>query len=435
MNIYYWNNLLETDKKSVLARPILSNSTTIESQVKKIIAQIQLQGDQALYELTEKFDGIKLKNLQASQDELNSALKKVDKKNLQAMEFAKKQLEANHQAQIQESKIIETCAGVICERQFRPIESVGLYIPGGTAPLISTVFMLSVPAKIAQCPMRIICTPPNKKGEIDVNILVAAQLCGIKTIYKIGGAQAIAAMAYGTETIPKVNKIFGPGNNWVTQCKQLVSQDPVGASIDMPAGPSEVMVIADENANADFVAADLLSQAEHGIDSQVMLIALSENFAQRVTAAINEQIHNLPRIEIIQQSLKNSRIIIAETIMQAIKISNAYAPEHLILQIKNPDIYKSQIYNAGAVFLGPWSPETVGDYVTGSNHVLPTYGYARCYSGLSVLDFGKFISFQTVSEEGLKLIGPYAEQLAEIEGLTAHQQAVTMRLKSMVLYD
>lgn len=431
--IHIWNNLSEIDKRNMLLRPAVTYSKKIIFKIKQIISQVQLQGDKSLYELTEKFDLAKLNNLQVSPFELKTAFEKVDNKIIQAIEFAKKQLETNQKFQLPENKLVQTCEGVICERQFRPIESVGLYIPGGSAPLISTVIMLAIPAKIANCPTKIICTPPNATGEVNPNILVAAQLCGINTIYKIGGAQAIAAMAYGTETVPKVVKIFGPGNNWVTQSKLLVSQDPYGASIDMPAGPSEVMVIADESANPDFVAADLLSQAEHGADSQVILVTLSKKVATEVLSSIEQQRDKLPRNRIISQSLKHSRIIIAESISQAISISNMYAPEHLILQIENPELYKSQIYNAGAVFLGKWSPETVGDYVTGSNHVLPTFGYAKCYSGLSVYDFGKFVNFQYVSQHGLKLIGPHAEKLAEVEQLLGHKQAVTLRLKNKVM--
>lgn len=400
----------------------------MKKNVQDIIDKIKTDGDAGLKELTLKFDGIRLANLNVSAEEIAFACNHVSAEAKEAILFAKRQLETNHVAQFPNAQQIKTCEGVICERQARPIDKVGLYIPGGTAPLISTVLMLAVPASIAQCPVRVLCTPPNSQGEINPNLLFAAKLAGIETIYKIGGAQAIAAMAYGTETIPKVNKIFGPGNQWVTLTKQLVSQDPEGAAIDMPAGPSEVLVIADDQANPAWVAADLLSQAEHGVDSKVILIALSENFITRVKLAIESQLITLSRKTIIEQSLMHSKMIVAQNMVEAITLSNNNAPEHLILQVQNPEIYMDKITNAGAVFLGPWAPETVGDYVTGSNHVLPTYGYAKSVSGLSVLDFMKFISFQRVSKQGLKNIGPYAETLAELEGLDAHKNAVSLRL-------
>ncbi len=420
------------NKKISLTRPALSKNNSIQEKTKEIISEVRLKGDKALFQFTEKFDQVKLKNLTVSISEINDAEKKINSKEKDAILFAKKQIEKNQFAQLPKNIMLTVNEGVTCERQARAIQRVGLYIPGGSAPLVSTLLMLAVPATLAQCPEIILCTPPDKKGEINPAILFAANCCGISSIYKIGGAQAIAAMAYGTKTIPKVNKIFGPGNAWVTQAKILVSENPEGASIDLPAGPSELMVIADNEANECFVAADLLSQAEHGADSQVTLIALSQSFALNVIREIKKQINNLPRKNIIKKSLTKSRIILVNTIEQAIEISNAYAPEHLILNCTQPEKYKSLIQNAGAVFLGAWSPETVGDYVTGSNHILPTYGYARCYSGLSVTDFMKFISFQTVTLPGLKIIGKYAEKLAEIETLDAHKNAVSLRLNKGV---
>ncbi|HEV2614239.1 MAG TPA: histidinol dehydrogenase [Gammaproteobacteria bacterium] len=415
--------------KNNLARPLLSENSDIAQKVGEIIQAVRVGGDNVLIDLTEKFDGVKLAELQVSPAEFENINISDESKN--AIIFAKNQLEINHATQLPKPQKIQTCEGVICERQARPIDRVGLYIPGGTAPLISTVLMLAVPAQIAGNGLKILCTPPNKQGQTDPHILFAAQLCGIETVYKIGGAQAIAAMAYGTESIPKVDKIFGPGNRWVTQAKQLVSQDSEGAAIDMPAGPSEVMVIADDEANPAFVAADLLSQAEHGVDSQVILIALSEQFIGRVRSALESQLEKLSRKNIIIQALTHSRMIVAENINQAINISNNYAPEHLILQINHPEKYTDKISNAGSVFLGPWAPETIGDYVTGSNHVLPTYGYAKNYSGLSVLDFMKFISFQSVTKSGLVKMGPYAEILSSIEGLDAHKNAVSLRLAEL----
>lgn len=432
MKIYYWENLSEIEKKKILDRPGLAANETTKNITTKIIQQVRLYGDDELISLTEKYDGAKLKELLVSSDEFAAAEKQITVAARQAIEFAKTQIESYHQLQLPSMQTIKIIEGVSCERQPRSIDRVGLYIPGGSAPLVSTVLMLAIPAKIANCPLRILCTPPNQQGKIDPHLLFAAKLCGIQYLYKIGGAQAIAAMAYGTESVPKVDKIFGPGNAWVTQAKMLVAQDPTGATIDMPAGPSELMVIADDNANQEYVAADLLSQAEHGIDSQVMLITFSEQFAVKVKNSIQLQLEALPRKEIARQSLMQSRIIIANTIEQAIVISNSYAPEHLILQITMPEKYVPYVKNAGTVFLGQWAPETIGDYVSGSNHVLPTYGYARSVSGLSVTDFMKFINFQMITKNGLKKIGDFAEQLAEIEGLQAHKRAVSLRLAGMV---
>lgn len=432
MKITNWNNLTEREKKQLLMRPNATDKNTIREKTQDILNAVKTGGDDILISLTAKYDRAQLKQLTVTAEEFQKAFQAISADAKQAILFAKTQLETNHQAQLPKNHIIKTCEGIFCERQARPIPRVGLYIPGGSAPLVSTVLMLAIPAKIAGCPLKILCTPPNEQGEIDPHLLYAAELCGIELVYKIGGAQAIAAMAYGTETIPKVDKIFGPGNAWVTQAKILVSQDSEGASIDMPAGPSEVMVIADDNANPDFVAADLLSQAEHGPDSQVMLITLSEEFARSVSQATKTQLEKLPRRHIATQSLSHSQIILAQNIEQAIEISNCYAPEHLILQITHPEKYVDLIQNAGAVFLGRFAAETLGDYVTGSNHVLPTNGYARSISGLSVTDFLKFISFQTVTRAGLEKVGCYAEKLAEIEGLHAHQYAVSLRLAEVV---
>jgi histidinol dehydrogenase len=432
MKIYFWENLNKIEQQKILERPELSVNETIKKTTKEIIEQIRLNGDNELIALTKKYDGAQLKNLQVSADEFDAAETLINVDARQAIDFAKTQIESYHQSQLPKIQKININEGVSCERQPRPIERVGLYIPGGSAPLVSTVLMLAIPAKIANCPLRVLCTPPNQQSKIDPHLLVAAKLCGIQYVYKVGGAQAIAAMAYGTESIPKVDKIFGPGNAWVTQAKMMVAQDPAGASIDMPAGPSELMVIADDNANHEYVAADLLSQAEHGANSQVMLITFSEQFATKVKNSVQLQLEVLPRKEIAKKSLMQSRIIVVNSIEQAISISNNYAPEHLILQIALPQNYVSYIKNAGAVFLGPWSPETIGDYVSGSNHVLPTYGYARSVSGLSVTDFMKFISFQMVTKNGLKEIGGFAERLAELEGLHAHKNAVTLRLAGMI---
>lgn len=427
MKIINWNPLTNTEKERLLQRSSSSRDLTIKNKVQAIIRSVRLKGDAKLKELTTQFDKVELNRFQISQKEINKAFTKISKEANQAILFAKKQIETYHQAIIPKTIKIFMRQGIVCEKQVRAIERVGLYIPGGSAPLVSTVLMLAIPSQLAECPIRILCSPPNQLGEIDPHILVAATLCGIKKIYKIGGAQAIAAMAYGTETIPKVDKLFGPGNKWVTTAKCLVSQDPLGASIDLPAGPSELAIIADRNANANYIAADLLSQAEHDRDSQVLLITHSIELALQVKKEIHRQLVDLPRKSIAESALKESRIIIADTIKQAIHISNIYAPEHLILHVDRATTYISQIKNAGAVFVGPWAPETLGDYVTGSNHVLPTDGYAKSISGLSVYDFMKCINVQYISKIGLKQLNPVAIQLAEIEGLEAHKRALLIR--------
>ncbi|MFI4954495.1 MAG: histidinol dehydrogenase [Gammaproteobacteria bacterium] len=431
MNILHWNQLSQLEQQQSLARAGLDATDTILDKTKNIIQEVRTNGDQALINFTQQFDKAHITDLKVSASEFVDARKKITVAALEAIIFAHERISIFNESLYPETQITETCAGVTCERQARPIEHVGLYIPGGTAPLISTVLMLGVPAQIAQCPVKVLCTPPNANGEIDPHILVAAERCGIQEVFKVGGAQAIAALAYGTQTVPKVDKIFGPGNQWVTQAKMLVSQDAAGASIDMPAGPSELMVIADDSANPTWVAADLLSQAEHGVDSQVILVTTSLDMAEKVTSCIEQQLAVLPRREIAQQALLHSRIIVVQDLQQAFNIANQYAPEHLILPIKNAEQYKNQVQNAGAVFMGYWTPETAGDYVTGSNHVLPTNGFARSVSGLSIMDFMKFIYFQTVTAEGMQLIGPHAEVLAALEGLDAHKNAVSVRLKSV----
>lgn len=430
MKLHTWNQLSEKEKQSLLQRPILLNDKKILSATQNIIDRVKSEGDQALLSLTQQFDHASLSEnrIHVSKKEIKKAQQLIDKETFKAIRFAYQQIKKYHQSQKKfKTPVLQTQAGVYCERQQRPIDRVGLYVPGGSAPLVSTVLMLAIPAQLAQCPLTVLCTPPDRNGEINPYLIMAAQLCGIEKIYKVGGAQAIAAMAYGTESIPKVDKIFGPGNVWVTQAKLIVSQDSQGASIDLPAGPSEVMIIADNEANPNYVAADLLSQAEHGPDSQVILLALSKKYVAKVEQAIEDQLQKLPRHEIIEKALKQSQMIIVEDIEQAIAINNQYAPEHLVLQIKNPKRYTSRIKNAGSVFLGPWSAVTLGDYITGSNHVLPTGGFARCYSGLSVLDFMKFVNFQRVTQEGLKKIASAAIQLAKIENMSAHGQAVAVR--------
>lgn len=429
MQIYSWSQLTQAQKTQLLLRPQLADQADIRAKTQAIIERVKQEGDAAVLDLIAAYDKVSLTQLKVTAEEWREAREKITPEELAAIEFAFAQIHAYHLAQLPKTHVTETTAGVRCERQARPIQRVGLYIPGGSAPLVSSVLMQGIPAHIAHCPLRVLVTPPNQAGKIDPRILVAAELCGIEHVFKVGGAQAIAAMAYGTQSIPKVDKIFGPGNAWVTQAKLLVSQDVNGASIDMPAGPSEVMVIADDAANPHFVAADLLSQAEHGPDSQVLLVAFSETFALAVKAAIQTQLQALTRRETAEKSLQHCRLIVVSSVQEAIGISNHYAPEHLILQMKNAEQYVSTIHHAGAIFVGPWAPETVGDYVTGSNHVLPTAGYARTWSGLSMMDFMKWVSVQYVTEEGLRTIGPYAEVLAAMEGLGAHRNAVSIRLE------
>ena len=378
------------DWQEIIKRPVLETAS-LEKTVRKILDKVKSKGDKAVKKFTKEFDGVKLKRLLVSQKEIDAAEKLLPLELKDAIQLAKLNIEKFHSSQVEEIKIIETMPGVKCWRKSVGIEKVGLYIPGGTAPLFSTVLMLAIPASIAGCREIILCTPPDKEGSVYPAILFTAQLCGITKIFKAGGIQAIAAMAYGTESIPKVNKIFGPGNQYVTCAKQLVQQQ--GVAIDMPAGPSEVLVIADETASTEFVAADLLSQAEHGPDSQVILVTTSEKFAEETQKEIIQQLYKLPRKEIGEAALKNSKIIIIKDINEAIDLSNQYSPEHLILACENPNDVSEKIISAGSVFIGNYSPESAGDYASGTNHALPTNGFASMYSGVSVDSFVKKITF------------------------------------------
>lgn len=424
-----WKLLSKQEQQQLLLRPICSINQNVKEHVQAIIKNVRDLGDQACIDLTYQFDGIKLDCLTVSQKEYEEAHCKVSSETQNALKRVIKQLYAFHLPQKLNAYQAETSPGILCENLPRPLSRVGLYVPGGSAPLVSTVLMMGVPSQIAGCPLRVLCTPPNKEGEINPNILIAAELCGITKIYKLGGAQAIAAMAFGTETIPKVDKLFGPGNAFVTEAKIQVSLDTAGAQYDSPAGPSEVMIIADEHANPEFIAADLLSQAEHGNDSQVILLCTDFAISNKVKIAIQEQLLSLSRYQTIQQALCHSRLIMVDSVDKAIEIANEYAPEHLILQIKQARNYVEKISCAGSVFLGPWSPEAAGDYASGTNHVLPTYGYAKCFSGLSVKDFMKTISIQECSKKGLADIAESIRILADIEGLDAHKNAVDIRLR------
>jgi histidinol dehydrogenase len=430
-NRYNWNELDEQDRAGVLQRPAVAANPEIIASVRTILAEVRAGGDTALRKLTERLDGVSLDSFRVTAEEVAAARAELDDVKIDALRTAIANVTAYHVVQTSQTVKVETSNGVICESIVRPVPAVGLYVPAGTAPLPSTAIMLAVPSGLAGCPLRILCTPPRPDGKADPGVLVAASECGITEIYKLGGAQAVAAMAYGTETVPKVDKIFGPGNAWVTAAKKEVAADPAGAALDMPAGPTEVLVIADANADPRAVALDLLSQAEHGTDSQVVLVTTSDGMANATADEIAAALPNLPRRDIMQQSLKHSRVIFVDGIAAAIEVSNAYAPEHLIMQVDNARQWLDQVSNAGSVFLGAWTPESVGDYCSGTNHVLPTYGYARAYSGLSVYDFQKRMSVQELSEAGLRGLQPTVSTLARMEGLDAHARAVEVRVERL----
>ncbi|HGS5457255.1 TPA: histidinol dehydrogenase, partial [Vibrio cholerae] len=390
MRTVVWQSLSEAQQESILERPAITEGANITAAVAQVIAKVRSEGDAALFELTEKFDRVKPASLRVSREEMDAAAARLSETMKQALEQAYNNISKFHKAQKAQPIKVETMPGVVCEQVTRPINKVGLYIPGGSAPLPSTVLMLGVPAQIAGCRKVVLCSPPPIADEI----LYVAKLCNIDEVYNLGGGQAIAAMAYGTETVTKVDKIFGPGNAYVTEAKRQVSNDFRGAAIDMPAGPSEVLVIADETADANFIAADLLSQAEHGPDSQVVLVTPSPVLADQVTDAVQKQLKVLSRASIAEKALASSLIIIAESLTQAVSISNYYGPEHLIVQTRNPRELVPLLDNAGSIFLGDWSPESVGDYASGTNHVLPTYGYTRTYSSLGLADFSKRMTVQ-----------------------------------------
>ena len=427
MRTVVWQSLSESQQDSVLERPAITEGANITATVSDVIAKVRNEGDAALKELTEKFDRVTPKSIRVSSDEIEEASARLTPEMKQALEQAYSNIAKFHEAQKPQPIKVETQPGVVCEQVTRAINTVGLYIPGGSAPLPSTVLMLGVPAQIAGCRKVVLCSPPPIADEI----LYVAKLCKIDEVYNVGGGQAVAAMAYGTESVAKVDKIFGPGNAFVTEAKRQVSNDFRGAAIDMPAGPSEVLVIADETADADFIAADLLSQAEHGPDSQVVLVTPSPLIADQVTEAVQKQLKELSRASIAQQALASSLIIIAESITQAIAISNFYGPEHLIVQTKNPRELLPLLDNAGSIFLGDWSPESAGDYASGTNHVLPTYGYTKTYSSLGLADFSKRMTVQELSADGLKGLAPTVVTMAEAEGLDAHKRAVTIRVEKL----
>ena len=415
-----WNKLIK--------RPALDVSSLFGT-VQKVLDEVRTQGDEAVKKYGEQFDKVKISDLLVSETEINEAETLVDSELKEAILIAKNNIEKFHEAQKFNGNRIETTTGVTCWQKAVAIEKVGLYIPGGSAPLFSTVLMLAIPAKIAGCKEIVLCSPPNKEGKLHPAILYAAKIADVSIIAKVGGIQAIAAMAYGTESVPKVYKIFGPGNQYVTAAKQLVSLKEV--AIDMPAGPSEVEVIADKNANPEFIAADFLSQAEHGPDSQAILVTTSEEIVEPVVKAVQEQLEKLPRKEITEKALLHSRIIVLKDDAEVIRFTNQYAPEHLIIQTNNYDFIADQITNAGSVFMGAYTPESAGDYASGTNHTLPTNGYARSYSGVNLDSFIKKITFQEITKEGIRNLGNTIEVMAAGEQLDAHRNAVTIRLSSL----
>jgi histidinol dehydrogenase len=431
MQARIWQRLSRSERTALLARPALGNDAALAADVAAIIGQVRAEGDAALRALTAKLDRVELDALEVTPAEIDAATDSLTDAQRAAIRAAAANIETFHRPQVPQPFAVDTARGVRCERVLRPIESVGLYVPAGNAPLPSTALMLGVPARLAGCPTRILCSPVQANGRVDAAVLYAARVAGVERVFKLGGAQAIAAMAYGTQSVPKVDKIFGPGNTWVTEAKAQVDRDPAGAARDYPAGPSEVLVIADGGANPAFVAADLLSQAEHGVDSQVLLITTSPELAAAVGSAIEVQKARLTRRTLAEQALSHSSTIVVEDLGTAFDISNDYAPEHLILQIDRPRDWLPRVRAAGSVFLGPWTPESVGDYCSGTNHVLPTYGFARRYSSLGVADFVRSMTVQELTADGLRTIGPIATTLAMLEGLDAHAWAVDERLAAM----
>ncbi|MDE2280586.1 MAG: histidinol dehydrogenase [Xanthomonadaceae bacterium] len=426
-----WDLLDEPGRDSALARPAQSRAAELREGTGRIIADVRARGDVALRELSAKYDRCALTGIEVAEAEFAAAEASLAPELKAAIREAAGRIEAFHRAAAPQAVGVDTAPGVRVERMLRPIRRVGLYVPAGSAPLPSTALMLGVPARIAGCREVVLCSPARADGRCDAAVLYAARLTGVHKVFKLGGAQAIAAMAYGTDSVPKCDKLFGPGNAWVTEAKLQVSSEPDGAAIDMPAGPSEVLVIADAEANPAFVAADLLSQAEHGPDSQVILVSESAALLDRVEMEVERQCAELPRAGIARQALAQSRLISVSSLAAAVEVSNRYAPEHLILQVAAPRDLLAHVESAGSVFLGAWTPESVGDYCSGSNHVLPTYGHARSYSGVSVASYQKQITVQELSADGLRAIGPCTATLAAAEQLEAHRRAVTLRLAEL----
>lgn len=426
-----WETLAPAERRQLLRRPAQSTAVAVEQAVREIIARVRSAGDRAVLELCLELDHVTLSSLQVSEEELEASAGALTAEQRQAVNRAITNVRAFHEAQRPVAIRVNTMPGVTCERMSVPLDAVGLYVPAGSAPLPSSALMLAVPAMLAGCRRVILCSPPRHDGRLDPGVLFTARQCGVTEIYKAGGAQAIAAMAYGTESIPKVDKIFGPGNTWVTAAKVLVAADPEGAAYDMPAGPSEVMVVADDSADPDFVASDLLAQAEHSPDAQAVLVATSPGLIPAVAQALGRQLPKLSRASVAGAALANSRLIQVDGLATAMEVANHYAPEHLILQVREPRRWLSAVRTAGSVFLGAWTPEALGDYCSGTNHVLPTYGYARAHSGLSLGAFMREMTIQQLTEEGLLDLGPTAVTLAMMEGLDAHAASVSARLAKL----
>ena len=431
MNVIDWKTADDEARRAALGRPSAGGRDDVFRQAADVIAAVRQEGDTAIRRYTQNFGGPSLDDLRASPAEFRAARAALQAREIAALERAVTNVTRFHEAQLSAPLSVDTMSGVRCERITRPINRVGLYVPAGSAPLPSTAIMLAVPARIAGCPSRAIASSPDREGRIHAAVLVAAELCGVDTVYKMGGAQAIAALAFGTETVAKVDKIFGPGSAWVTAAKQIVAGDPAGAAIDLPAGPSEVLVIADDSANPAFVAADLLAQAEHDIVAQVVLVTTSREFARAVGEEVARQLPLLSRLKIVSESMAHSRVILVPDLDTAVAVSNEYAPEHLIIQTREPRSLLRKVECAGSVFIGEWSPESMGDYCSGTNHVLPTFGYARSYSGVSLLEYQKRITVQELTAEGLRGLGPTAITLAGMEGLDAHGYAVQVRLDAL----
>lgn len=424
-----WQTLSAQEQKNALSRPAIADNALLSTQVSNILAQVKSRGDQALFEFTEKFDGVALSTLKVTSARIQAAKNALSSKRLKAIKTAYSQIKRFHQAQKPQDIDVETMPGVRCILKTEAIESVGLYIPAGSAPLPSTVLMLGVPAQIVNCPRTVLVCPPDKNGQLANEILAAAELCGIDEIYSVGGAQAIAALAFGTKSIKSVNKVFGPGNRYVTEAKKQLAQHVSGFAIDMPAGPSELLVIGDKSSNAAYIAADLLSQAEHGADSQVILLSNSETLISKVSVELAAQVTSLSRQAIAKKALDHCRLILVNDLEQAAEVSNEYGPEHLIVQTQQPHKLLDKLRNTGSIFIGKYTPESAGDYASGTNHVLPTYGYSKVISSLSLADFSRRYTVQELTQEGLRNLSECIIELTDAEGLDAHQRAVTIRLE------
>lgn len=426
--VHDWSRLDAAGRRELLRRPAQRDQERTLAGARAIVERVRREGDAALLALTAEHDGVRLASLRVTAQEFEEAAASLGADERRAIEVALGTVRRFHEAQRRAPVRVETAPGVVCEQLEVPLEAIGMYVPAGTAPLPSTAIMIGVPAEIAGVRRRVLCSPPRQDGRADPAVLYAAQACGVTDVFKVGGAQAVAAMAYGTESVPKVDKIFGPGNAWVTAAKQLVAMDPDGAAYDMPAGPSEVLVVADQHAHPEFVAADLLAQAEHSVDAQVVLVTPSRALAEAVARAVETQLAGLSRRGTVRAALENSRAILVDSLATAIEVANAYAPEHLIIETERARDWLPHVRHAGSVFLGAWTPESMGDYCSGTNHVLPTYGYARAFSGLSLADFSRRMTVQELTPDGIAGLGPVARTLAMLEGLDAHANAVAVRL-------